>query len=129
MHGVRAVFKYGGDESGRESGGDIPDVEFLSSDLFPKSGQSIGCLALSHIENPPALEVNDNGLVHMAFSDGKLVYADAVYSLKRRRSIMTLKMMSVNLFDRVPRYTQKMGCVLRVIPFKRSTTYLAKRRV
>ena len=129
MHGVRAVFKYGGDESGRESGGDIPDVEFLSSDLFPKSGQSIGCLALSHIENPPALEVNDNGLVHMAFSDGKLVYADAVHSLKRRRSIMTLKMMSVNLFDRVPRYTQKMGCVLRVIPFKRSTTYLAKRRV
>ena len=36
MHGVRAVFKYGGDESGREIGGDILDVELLSSDPFPK---------------------------------------------------------------------------------------------
>ena len=38
MHGVWAVFKYGGDESGREIGGDILDVELLSSDPFPKSG-------------------------------------------------------------------------------------------
>ena len=67
MHGVRAVFKYGGDESGREIGGDILDVELLSSDPFPKSGQSIGRLALTHMENPPALEVNDNGFVHMPF--------------------------------------------------------------
>ena len=111
MHGVRAVFKYGGDESGREIGGDILDVEFLSSDPFPKSGQSIGRLALTHMENPTALEVNDNGLVHMPFSDGKLVYADAVHSLKRGRSIVILKMMRVNLFDRVPRHAQKMGCV------------------
>ena len=36
MHGVRAVFKYGGDESGREIGGDILDVELLPSDPFPK---------------------------------------------------------------------------------------------
>ena len=49
LHGVRAVFKYGGDESGREIGGDILDVEFLSSDSFPKSGQSIGRLALTHL--------------------------------------------------------------------------------
>ena len=62
MHHVRAVFKYGGDESGREIGGDIFDVELLSSDPFPKSGQSIGRLALTHMENPTALEVNDNGL-------------------------------------------------------------------
>ena len=34
LHGVRAVFKYGGDESGREIGGDILDVELLSSDPF-----------------------------------------------------------------------------------------------
>ena len=129
MHGVRAVFKYGGDESGREIGGDILDVKLLSSDPFPKSGQSIGRLALTHMENPTALEVNDNGLVHMPFSDGKLVYADAVHSLKRGRSIVTLKMMSVNLFDRVPRHTQKMDWVFGVIPFNRSTTYLAKRRV
>ena len=54
------------------------------------------------MENPPALEVNDNALVHMTFSNGKLVYADAVHSIKRGRSIVTLKMMSVNLFDRVP---------------------------
>ena len=85
LHGVRAVFKYGGDESGREIGGDILDVELLASDPFPKSGQSIGRLALTHMENPTALEVNDNGLVHMPFSDGKLVYADAVHSLKRGR--------------------------------------------
>ena len=111
MHGVRAVFKYGGDESGREIGGDILDVELLSSDPFPKSGQSIGRLALTHMENPTALEVNDNGLVHMPFSDGKLVYADTVHSLKRGWSILTLKMMSVNPYDRVPRHTQKMGCV------------------
>ena len=63
------------------------------------------------MENPPALEINHNGLVHMAFSNGKLIYADAVHSLKREWSILTLKMMSVNLFDRVPRYAQKMGCV------------------
>ena len=63
------------------------------------------------MENPTALEVNDNGLVHISFSDGKLIYADAIYSLKRGRSIVTLKMMSVNLFDRVPRHAQKMGCV------------------
>ena len=80
----------------------------------------IGYLALTHMENPTALEVNDNGLVHVPFSDDKLIYADAVYSLK---------MMSVNLFDRVPRYTQKLGCVFEGIPFNRSTTYLAKRRV
>ena len=104
MHGVRAVFKYGGDESGREIGGDVLDVELLSSDSFPKSSQSIGRLALTHIENPPTLEVNDNGLVHMPFSDSKLVYADAVHSLKRGWSIVTLKMMSVNLFDRVTRH-------------------------
>ena len=116
MYGVRAVFKYGGDESGREIGGDILDVELLSSAPFPKSGQGIGCLALTHMENPPALEVNDNGLVHMAFSNGKLVYADAVHSLKRGRSIVTLKMMSVNLFDRVPRHAQKMGCVFEGHP-------------
>ena len=67
MHGVRAVFKYGGDESGREIGGDILDVELLSSDPFPKSGQSIGRLALTHMENPPALEVNDNGLYTWPF--------------------------------------------------------------
>ena len=83
MHGVRAVFKYGGDESGREIGGDILDVELLPSDPFPKSGQSIGRLALTHMENPTALEVNDNGLVRMPFSDSKLVYADTVHSLKR----------------------------------------------
>ena len=129
LHGVRAVFKYGGDESGREIGGDILDVELLSSDPFPKSGQSIGRLALTYMEKPPALEVNDNGLVHMPFSDGKLVYADTVHSLKRGWSILTLKMMSVNLFDRVPRHTQKMDWVFGVIPFNRSTTYLAKRRV
>ena len=111
MHGVRAVFKYGGDESGREIGGDILDVEFLSSDSFPKSGQSIGRLALALMENPPALEVNDSGLVHMPFSDGKLVYADTVHSLKRGWSIVILKMMRVNLFDRVPRHAQKTGCV------------------
>ena len=85
MHRVRAVFKYGGDESGREIGGDILDVELLSSDPFPKSGQSIGRLTLTHMENPTALEVNDNGLVRIPFSDGKLVYADAVHSLKRGR--------------------------------------------
>jgi len=44
MHGVGAVFKYGGDESGREIGGDILDVEPLPSDSFPESGQSIGRL-------------------------------------------------------------------------------------
>jgi len=54
------------------------------------------------MENPTALEVNDNGLAHMPFSDGKLVYADAVHSLKRGWSIVTLKMMSANPFDRVP---------------------------
>ena len=82
------------------------------------------------MENPTALEVNDNGLVHMLFSDGKLVYADAVHSLKRGRSIATLKIMSVNLFNRVPRHAQKMGCVFEGgIPFKRSTTYLVNRRV
>ena len=118
MHGVRAVFKYGGDESGREIGGDILDVELLSSDPFPKSGQSIGRLALPHMENPPALEVNDNGLVHMPFSDGKLVYADAIHSLKRGWSIVTLKMMSVNLFYRVPRYAQKMGCLFKGHPLQ-----------
>ena len=116
LHGVRAVFKYGGDESGREIGGDILDVEFLSSDPFPKSGQSIGRLALTHMENPTALEVNDNGLVHMPFSDGKLVYADTVHSLKRGWSIVILKMMSVNFFDRVPRHTQKMGSVFEGHP-------------
>ena len=36
--------------------------------------------------NPPAFEVNDNGHVHMPFSDGKLVYADAVHSLKAEHS-------------------------------------------
>ena len=49
MHGVRAVFKYGGDESGREIGGDILDVELLASNPFPKSGQSIGRLDLTHL--------------------------------------------------------------------------------
>ena len=68
MHGFRAVFKYGGDESGREIGGDILDVELLSSDSFPTSGQSIGRLALTHMENPTALEVNDNGLVQMGMT-------------------------------------------------------------
>ena len=85
MHGVRAVFKYGGDESGREISGDMLDVELLPSAPFPESGQSIGRLALTHMENPTALEVNDNGLVRIPFSDGKLVYADAVHSLKRGR--------------------------------------------
>ena len=118
MHGVRAVFKYGGDESGREISGDILDVELLSSAPFPKSGQSIGRLALTHMENPTALEVNDNGLVHMPFSDGKLVYADAIHSLKRGWSIVTLKMMSVNLFYRVPRYAQKMGCLFKGHPLQ-----------
>ena len=37
--------------------------------------------------------INRNGLVHMAFSDGKLVYADVVHSLKAGRSIAILKMM------------------------------------
>ena len=67
MHGVRAVFKYGGDESGREIGGDILDVELLSSDPFPKSGQSIGRLALTHMENPTALEP-EFGLSNSPFS-------------------------------------------------------------
>ena len=82
MHGVRAVFIYRGDESGREIGGGILDVELLSSDPFPKPGQSIGRLALTHMENPPALEINHNGLVHMAFSNGKLVYADTFQLLR-----------------------------------------------
>ena len=69
MHGVRTVFKCGGDESDREICGDILDVELLSSNPFLKFGQSIGRLALTHMENPPALEINDNGLVHMPFSD------------------------------------------------------------
>ena len=86
MHRVRAVFKYGGDESGREIGGDTLDVELLSSDPFPKSGPSIGRLALTHMENPTALEVNDNGLVHMPFSDGKLIYADAVTPSREGRA-------------------------------------------
>lgn len=38
------------------------------------------------MENPTTLEVNDNGLVHIPFSDGKLVYADAVHSLKAEHS-------------------------------------------
>ena len=118
MHGVGAVFKYGGDESGREISGDMLDVELLPSAPFPESGQSIGRLTLPHMENPTALEVNDNGLVHMPFSDGKLVYTYAVHSLKRGRSIVTLKMMSVNLFDRVPRHTQKMGCVFERHPLQ-----------
>ena len=59
---------------------------FFLLTLFPESDQSIGRLALTHMENPTALEVNDNGLVHMAFSDGKLVYADAVHSLKTEHS-------------------------------------------
>ena len=58
---------------------------FFLLTLFPESDQSIGCLALTHMENPTALEVNDNGLVRMPFSDSKLVYADAVHSLKRGR--------------------------------------------
>ena len=39
----------------------------------------------------------------MFLSNGKLVYADAVYSVKG--GIMIFKMMSVNSFDRVPRHT------------------------
>ena len=70
------------------------------------------------MENPPALEVNDNGLVHMPFSNGKLVYADAVHSIKRGRSIVILKMMSVNLLDRLPRHAQKMGCVFEGHPLQ-----------
>ena len=118
MHGVGAVFNYGGDESGREIGGDILDVELLSSDPFPKSGQSIDRLALTHMENPPALEVNHDGLVHIPFSDGKLVYADAAHSLKRGRSILTLKMVSVNSLDCVPRHTQEMGCIFECHPLQ-----------
>ena len=70
------------------------------------------------MENPTTLEVNDNGLVHMSFSNGKLVYADAVHSLKRGGSIVTLKMMGVNPFDRVPRYAQKIGCVFEGHPLQ-----------
>ena len=55
----------------------------------------------------------------MSFSDGKLVYADTVHSLKRGRSILILKMMRVNLFDRVPRHTQKMGCVFEGHPLQK----------
>ena len=69
MHGARAVFKYRGDKNRREISGDILDVELLSSAPFPESGQSIGRLALTHMEKPTALEINDNGLVHMPFSD------------------------------------------------------------
>ena len=58
---------------------------FFLLPLFPESDQSIGRLTLTHMENPTALEVNDNGLVRIPFSDGKLVYADAVHSLKRGR--------------------------------------------
>jgi len=43
--------------------------------------------------------INRNGLVHMAFSDGKLVYADAVHSLKAGRSIAILKMMVWALYS------------------------------
>ena len=69
MHGARAVFKYRGDKNRREISGDILDVELLSSAPFPESGQSIGRLALTHMEKPTALEINDKGLVHMPFSD------------------------------------------------------------
>ncbi len=91
---------------------------FLSSDPFQNPAKSIGRLALTHMENPTALEVNDNGFVHMPFSNGKLVYADAVHSLKRGRNILTIKMMSVNPFDRVPRHTQKLGCVFEGHPLQ-----------
>ena len=55
----------------------------------------------------------------MSFSDGKLVYAYALDSLKGRRSIMIFKMMSVNLFDRVTRHTQEMGCIFEGHTFQK----------
>jgi len=41
---------------------------FFLLTLFPESDQSIGRLALTHMENPTALEVNDNGLVQMGMT-------------------------------------------------------------
>ena len=41
---------------------------------------------------------------------------ERVHSLKAGRSIVTLKMMSVNLFDRVPRHAPKGGCVFEGHP-------------
>ena len=119
MHRIRAVLMYRRDESGREISGDILDVNLFPSDSFPKSGQSIGCLALTHLENSTALEVNHDGFVHMSFSDGKLVYAYAIDSLKGGRSIMIFKMMSVNRLDCVPRHTQEMGCVFECHPLQK----------
>ena len=98
---------------------------FFLLTLFPESDQSIGRLALTHMENPTALEVNDNGLVHALF--GQQTRLCRYCPLSQERAA-TLK--SVNLFDRVPRHAQKMGCVFEGgIPFKRSTTYLVNRRV
>ena len=44
LHGVRVVFKYGGDESGRESSGDVLDVELLPSGLFQNPAKASAAL-------------------------------------------------------------------------------------
>ena len=62
MHSVRAVFKYRGDKSCREISGDILDVELLPSDPFSGIRPKHRPPCLTHMENPTALEVNDNGL-------------------------------------------------------------------
>ena len=97
MHGVRAVFKYGGDESGREIGGDILDVELLTSDPFPKSGQSIGRLALTHMEPPLSAWSSQAIYIPPSFLPrAKRGEKPKTPPLLRRRSNLELKMTSTD---------------------------------
>lgn len=42
----------------------------------------------------------------MPFADSKLIYANTLYTFKRRRGIMIFKMAGMYLFDGIPRYAQ-----------------------
>ena len=107
MHGVRAVFKYRGDKSCREISGDILDVELLPSAPFsgirPKHRPPCPD---PHGESDRSGGQRQWSCTHALFGRQTRLYRCCPLSQERAA---TLK--SVNLFDRVPRHAQKMGCV------------------
>ena len=100
---------------------------FFLLTLFPESDQSIGRLALTHMENPAALEVNDNGLqiqiynlfsVFLLFRAASLQMSDAPpfftlpFPLSRTRACQEVFVFILHLFTGMPQMVvaQRVRC-------------------
>ena len=88
VNSTRTVFKDRSNESSRQISCYMFYLNLMPFDPFPKLFESVNSLAITHIDYPARVKINDNCFVYMTFSDSKLINTYVLDSFQGGRTIV-----------------------------------------